>query len=642
MASVDEGASAGARRSPTVIDRSVGSYSGLPRAPLPPPYRKPTILRIAPLALILITATIAGFGFAFERARQADDAVEAGRHQALDQAIEALQAVAPDLSGDAPRVVRVLQQATGITGLRFGDNPPDGERGQRSLFDPKGRLVGWFSWEPEQTTTALTMQLLPYAAVIVLGLTGVLALAARQLRRQSLLLAASEQRNLKLLHEEPITGLPNRDDIYDRLDRALATRGEGQWVAFALIDLDGFRDAKDAIGYVHGEEAVLEIANRLRAALPPDVVIGRGRSSHKFALLMHSVAPEAALALAEIARSAIDVAPMWFGLAVQVTASIGIAVAPCDGLTRDQIAGRAKLALRAAKMRGSGLVVPFAAEMEADFEERRFIKRELGRALAARDFDVHYQPIFKADGNAIVGVEALLRWHHPTRGAIGPAVFIPVAEQAGLMDQLGEFVLRRALTDAARWPSLYVAVNLSPTQVRGRRLVDLVASVLAETNVPASRLVLEVTEGVLIDNPEAAKARLDELRALGLKLALDDFGSGYSSLTYLQRLPFDKLKVDRGFVAALDHSANAGVIIQAIIALGRALNLSILVEGIETEEQRVLVRLAGCDEMQGFLFARPAPREEIDRLLAGGRMAAAGTAIGQASKPDRSDRLLSL
>jgi EAL domain-containing protein (putative c-di-GMP-specific phosphodiesterase class I) len=195
------------------------------------------------------------------------------------------------------------------------------------------------------------------------------------------------------------------------------------------------------------------------------------------------------------------------------------------------------------------------------------------------------------------------------------------------MDQLGEFVLRRALHDAMRWPNLYVAVNLSPMQVRDRKFVDLVAAVLAETSLPPSRLVLEVTEGVLIENPEAAKSRLDDLRALGLKLALDDFGSGYSSLTYLQRLPFDKLKVDRGFVAALDHSANAGVIIQAIIALGRALNLSILVEGIETEEQRALVRLAGCDEMQGYLFAKPAPREEIDRMLAAQNVPRAGMSM---------------
>jgi EAL domain-containing protein (putative c-di-GMP-specific phosphodiesterase class I) len=191
-------------------------------------------------------------------------------------------------------------------------------------------------------------------------------------------------------------------------------------------------------------------------------------------------------------------------------------------------------------------------------------------------------------------------------------------------------VLRRALRDAARWPGLYVAVNLSPIQVRDRKFVDLVAASLAESGVVPARLVLEVTEGVLIDNPDTAKSRLDDLRALGLKLALDDFGAGYSSLTYLQRLPFDKLKVDRGFVAALDHSANAGVIIQAIIELGRALNLSTLVEGIETEEQRAHARLAGCDEMQGYLFARPAPAEQIDRLLVadGSRGGAALRAAG--------------
>jgi EAL domain-containing protein (putative c-di-GMP-specific phosphodiesterase class I) len=254
--------------------------------------------------------------------------------------------------------------------------------------------------------------------------------------------------------------------------------------------------------------------------------------------------------------------------------------------------------------------------MEMDFDERRFIRRELSNALATRAFELYYQPIVKADGGAIVGVEALLRWNHASRGFIPPAIFVRVAEEAGLMDQLGEFVLRRALADAARWPDLYIAVNLSPVQVRDRKFVDLVAAILKENAFPPARLVLEITEGLLIDDPETAKLRLQDLRKLGVRLALDDFGAGYSSLTYLQRLPFDKLKIDRGFVAALEHSANTGVIIQAIVALGRALGMSVLIEGVETEEQRVLLRLAGCNEMQGFLFARPAPREEIDRLLA--------------------------
>jgi EAL domain-containing protein (putative c-di-GMP-specific phosphodiesterase class I) len=197
-------------------------------------------------------------------------------------------------------------------------------------------------------------------------------------------------------------------------------------------------------------------------------------------------------------------------------------------------------------------------------------------------------------------------------------LFVRVAEEAGMMDQLGALVLRRALADAARWPDLYVAVNLSPVQVRNRKFVDVVREILAETKADPARLVLEITETVLIDDPLTAKARLEDLRKLGVKLALDDFGAGYSSLAYLQQLPFDKLKIDRGFVAALDQSANAGVIIQAIVTLGRALGMSVLIEGVETEEQRVLLRLAGCNEMQGFLFAKPATAEAIDRILASG------------------------
>jgi EAL domain-containing protein (putative c-di-GMP-specific phosphodiesterase class I) len=229
----------------------------------------------------------------------------------------------------------------------------------------------------------------------------------------------------------------------------------------------------------------------------------------------------------------------------------------------------------------------------------------------------------------MVGVEALLRWTHATRGAIQPTTFIPIAEQMGLMDTIGAFVLHRTLQDARQWPDdLYVAVNLSPLQVRDRTIVDMVRSALAESGVAPSRLVLEITEGVLIDDPDEMVKRINDLHALGVRVALDDFGSGYSNLGYLQRFPLDKLKIDRSFVAALGRSSNGGVIIQAIVALGRALGLSVLVEGVETEHQRVLLRLAGCDEMQGFLFARPAPAKAIDKLLVqakqGGRPLSAG------------------
>jgi diguanylate cyclase (GGDEF)-like protein len=590
----------------------------------PAPDSEAYILRIVvPLAIILVAVTVACLGLGFVVARQADDHAEAARHQALRGAVEALQAVAPDLSGSDPRVIRILEEASGLKGLRFDDDLPDGDRETQTLLDRNGRIVGWLNWAPERSTTATMNGISPLAILIALGFVGLLAAALWHLRRLDLRLMSSQQQIRQHLEVEPVTGLPNGDDILDRLERAAAARRDDECLAFAILDLDAFRDAKDAVGEAGGDEVLLEVANRLRQAMPPQVVVGRLRSNHKFALMMPATDAPAALAIAEAARSTIS-RPIWIGQALQIAASVGLAVAPRDGTEPEGLVRRADLALRAARRRGGGMVVGFAAGMETEFEEQRFIKRELGRALAARDFDVHYQPIVAAEGHPVVGVEALLRWHHPTRGAIPPARFVPIAEQAGMMDQLGEFVLRRALSDAARWPGLYVAVNLSPIQVRDRKFVDRVGAMLAESSVAPSRLVLEVTESVLIDNPEAAKSRLDDLRALGLKLALDDFGAGYSSLTYLQRLPFDKLKVDRGFVAALDHSANAGVVIEAIIALGRALNLSILVEGIETEEQRALVRLAGCDEMQGYLFAKPAPREEIDRIVAPGRARRAG------------------
>lgn len=216
----------------------------------------------------------------------------------------------------------------------------------------------------------------------------------------------------------------------------------------------------------------------------------------------------------------------------------------------------------------------------------------------------------------MVGVEALLRWNHATRGAIPPATFIPVAEQMGLMGTIGAFVLRRALQEGKRWPDeLCVAVNLSPLQVRDSTIVDLVRSALSESGVSPERLVLEITEGVLIDNPDEMVKRIKDLHDLGVRVALDDFGSGYSNLGYLQRFPLDKIKIDKSFVAALGRSGNGSVIVQAMVALGRALGLSVLVEGVETEYQRVLLRLAGCDEMEGFLFAKPAPAAAIDQLL---------------------------
>lgn len=582
---------------------------------------------IAPVALLTVIAIVVCAVVGLVLAGRADDSLEGSHRKALRGAIEALQALSPDVSRVEPALIRALERASGLKDLRFERDPPGRGREVQSLLDQNGRIVGWFSWEAERPATALITRLLPFGALIATGLLGFAGLALWQLNRLWRLLVRSEQAARRLAQEDPVTGLSNQRQLLGLLDRAPTARKDAAIVAFALVEFGGFDEIKEALGSGEEDGILVEIADRLRAAVPKGTVIGRLRGD-QFGLIIPANSVEEATAIAESAREAAS-RSFWLNQVVQISANVGLAVAPRDGTTGSELRHRADLALRSARRRGRGVAAAFSAGMEAEFKEQSFIKRELSQALAARAFDVRYQPIVKADGGGIVGVEALLRWNHRNRGDIPPGVFTRVAEATGLMDQIGEFVLRRALTDAARWPNLYVAVNLSPVQMRDRKFVGLVSAVLEETKIAPCRLVLEMTESVLIDDPLAAKTRLEELRATGVKLALDGFGAGYSSLAYLQRLPFDRLKIDRGFVAALDHSANAGVVIQAIVALGRALGLTVLIEGVETEEQRVLLRLAGCSEMQGFLFAKPAPREEIDRLVLGAAPATANVA------PDR-------
>jgi len=590
--------------------------------------RRPAMARgsasrfIAPLAFLVIVGTAACVVLGLVLAGRADDGLENANRKSLRGAIEALQVLSPDVSRLDPALIRALERASGLKDLRFDHDPPGGGREVQSLLDANGRIVGWFSWDSQRPATALLHRLLPLGALIAAGLFGFAGLALWQLNRLGRLLVRSEQAAHRLTHEDPATGLWNQRRLFSALDEALtARRGDDVVVGFAILEIGGLDDLKETLGSGDDDDFFAELAERLRLAMPQHTAIGRLRGG-RFGLVIAAVSAESAMAIAKAAREACSRA-FWLNQVFELSANVGLAIAPNDGTTRGVLRHRADLALRAARRRGRGVVTAFSPDMEAEFEEQSFIKRELARALETRALDVHYQPIVKSDSGAIVGVEALLRWRHPVRGDIPPAVFTRVAEAAGLMDQIGEFVLRRALTDAGRWPHLYVAVNLSPVQVRNPRLVDLLSAVLDDTKIAPSRVVLEMTEKILVEDPLTAKARLEQLHAIGVKLGLDDFGAGYSSIAYLQQLPFDRLKIDRGFVAALDHSANAGVVIQAIAGLGRALGLAVLIEGVETGEQQVLLRLAGCNEMQGFLFAKPGPRQEIDRLVAGGAVAPA-------------------
>jgi diguanylate cyclase (GGDEF)-like protein len=458
-------------------------------------------------------------------------------------------------------------------------------------------------------------QLAPFLAIVAAFFAGFAFYGIRQARRANRELAESAAQAQKLAHEDVVTGLGNRHKMLDILDAALTQRSGKDVVTLAFVDIDGFKEINDSLGLEGGDQLLAAVGRRLQETIPTAARVGRF-GGDEFVIVLTTVDVASGIAVADAAEQALARPFSLLGQMVQVGATIGVAQAPRHGDSRDDLMRRADLAMRTAKRTGRGHVVDFEPTMEDEYRDRRFINRELRIALAQGGLDVHYQMIVAADSQRVVGVEALLRWKHPIRGDIPPAMFVPVAEQSGLMGALGEFVLRRALSDAMRWPKIFISVNLSPVQVRDRSLVSLVAEVMRETGIEPARVMLEVTEGLLIDNPDEAKTRLEELRAYGLKIALDDFGSGFSSLSYLRNFPIDKLKIDKEFVKPLGTSASGGVIIQAITALGRALGLTVLAEGVETEEQRILLRLAGCNEMQGYLFAKPAPSAAIDRLLA--------------------------
>ncbi|HET9686914.1 MAG TPA: bifunctional diguanylate cyclase/phosphodiesterase, partial [Pseudolabrys sp.] len=513
-----------------------------------------------------------------------------------------------------PRLVRLAEQIFSVKNLKFERDPDAGDREVRPVVGADGRIAGFFTWDKSHPMVRVMGRLSSFFAVVAVVLFGFDGLSLWQLKRARRELAVRDLQAARAADEDKLTGLPNHSKTLELLDLALAERADGDWATFALIELDGIEDVTAHHGVLGSDEVIVAVAKRLKAVVPSHATCGR-IAGDTFAVIM-TAAPE--VNVEAIIRALLESIsrPHWIDNVVRVSAHAGFAQAPRHAATRGELTRRTNLALRAAGRKGPGTIATFDVSIDTISSDQKFIHRELPRAISANELDVHYQPIMSSQGGRMVGVEALLRWTHVTRGAIPPANFIPVAEQMGLMDTIGSFVLRRTLEEARRWPDeLYVAVNLSPLQVRDSTIVDMVRSALAESGVAPSRLVLEITEGVLIDNPDEMVRRINDLHALGVRVALDDFGSGYSNLGYLQRFPLDKLKIDKSFVAALGRSSNGGVIIHAIVALARALGLSVLVEGVETEHQRVLLRLAGCDEMQGFLFARPAPAKAIDKLL---------------------------
>jgi diguanylate cyclase (GGDEF)-like protein/PAS domain S-box-containing protein len=419
-------------------------------------------------------------------------------------------------------------------------------------------------------------------------------------------------------NHDSLTGLPNRSLFRDKLAEMQDHLERGEQFALLCLDLDRFKGINEALGHHIGDKLLKLTAERLKSATRKSDIIAR-LDGDEFAVLQKGRSDPAKMA--SLARRICETMAQPFKIEdheIVVGASVGIALAPADGQTPEDLLRNADLALDRAKTDGRGLYRFFEPDMDAKMQSRRAIELDLRAALQSEQFQLHYQPLVDLQTGEISGFEALLRWPHPERGMVSPADFIPVAEEIGLIVPIGEWVIRRACADAAKWPAhISIAVNLSPAQFRSAHLVETVFSALARSKLAPQRLELEITENALLEDTDATLKTLHAMRDMGARIAMDDFGTGYSSLSYLRSFPFDKIKIDRSFVRDLSAKPDAKAIVNAVAQLSQSLGMRTTAEGVETEEQRQMVKDAGCHEMQGFLFSPAVSVDEVESRFFG-------------------------
>ncbi|MCA1365513.1 EAL domain-containing protein [Bradyrhizobium sp. IC3069] len=419
-----------------------------------------------------------------------------------------------------------------------------------------------------------------------------------------------------MARHDALTSLPNRVLFHEQLEQGLRQTKSGDQLAVLCLDLDHFKDINDSLGHPIGDALLKEVGRRLEATVGEQDTVAR-LGGDEFAVVQIGRSEE--IAARSLAGRLVEVISAPYQIddhQIVIGVSIGISLSPQDGSNPDELLKNADLALYRAKADGRGTYRFFETGMDARAQARRLLEMDLRAALQRDEFEVYYQPIREVASGRVVAFEALLRWNHPQRGLIAPISFIPLAEETGLIVQLGEFVLRSACADAATWPDdVDVAVNLSPVQFKSPNLIAGVTEALAASGLGARRLELEITESVLLQNSEATLTTLHELRAMGVRISLDDFGTGYSSLSYLRSFPFDKIKIDRSFVSELATREDSMAIIRAVTGLGRSLGIVTTAEGVENDAQLELLRREGCTQAQGYLFSKPRPASDVAIML---------------------------
>lgn len=517
----------------------------------------------------------------------------------------------PDVSGAIGKKFEVAD-------LRFDLQPnADEDRIATPVLDSSGRIVGFFSWLPYEPAYELIVDTSPMMGLCLLVLVLAGGFLIVRLRRTSRRLVETEAEATFFAYHDPLTRLPNRALFEQELARALADgRRRQQTVVLHCIDLDRFKHVNDTLGHPAGDALLIQVGRRLGALVGEHDVLAR-LGGDEFALIQPQVdAITDALGLAQRMINALEEPFDLNGHEVTISGSVGLMSSHGGDLSAEDLIGRADMALYEAKTGGRNRYMLYGGELGAVVRERLALELHLREALRAdQGLKLAYQPIYCSRTQQILGAEALLRWDHPVRGSLSPAVFIKLAEERGLIKQLGLWALRQACSFTAQSPLPWVAVNVSPIQFRDERFADRVFEVLADTGLHPTRLEIEVTEGLLLQNSSEVQETLRVLRARGIRVALDDFGTGYSSISYLRTYGIDKLKIDQSFTAQLGLNEEIDSIVRSIIDLGRAMKMKLTAEGVETEAQRNLVVGMGCDQLQGYLLARPLDSSALDDLL---------------------------